>query len=122
MEAVQVYGDSGYPWCKNNNPNDNVTAHGGDGARSCTEQNHSTIDRGTLKGPFYCGMSTVLKMSQFHIHLLSPTSTSIHIQVALKFGGESGIIMELNNDQMHTKNTRAFDVSFLSRYKEEDER
>ena len=40
-----------------------------------------------LKGPFYCGMSVVLKMSQFRMFIHSPISTSLQIMVATKFAG-----------------------------------
>ena len=72
---------------------------------------------GTLGGPFFCGMSMVLTLPQFVIHLYSPTSTSCHIEVAIKFSGQEGIIVEfMPND------VKGLDLSWLSRYKEEDER
>ena len=117
-EAVQIYGDSRAAWCRESAKR----SHGGDEAASCTKPGHGMMDRGTLKGLFFCGMSSVMNLPQFHISLLSPTSTSMHLQVALKFSGESGKITEFNNASDAAERTRAFDVSFLSRYREEDER
>ena len=75
-----------------------------------------------LLGPFYCGMSRVMTMPQFAIKLFSPTSTSIHIEVAMKFSGESGIIIEFNNQGGYATDVKGLDVSWLSRFREEDER
>ena len=44
-------------------------------------------------GPFYCGMSRVMPLPSFNINLYSPTSTSIHQEVAIKFADEAGIII-----------------------------
>ena len=93
LETVQVYGDTGEFW-----------------------------DGGMLCGPFYCGMSTVMRMPQFQILLQSPTSTSLHVEVAMKFSGEEGIIIEFNNSNVMSRQTKGFDVSYISRYKEEEER
>ena len=49
---------------------------------------------GRLRGPFYCGMSTVMNLPSFAVKLLCPTSTSCHIEVAIKFSGESGCIIQ----------------------------
>eukprot|EP01084_Bolivina_argentea_P060303 110175_1 len=40
-------------------------------------------DRGNIKGPFYTGMNVLLHISEFNIRLCAPTSTSIHIEVAI---------------------------------------
>merc|ERR1719334_2806135 len=50
------------------------------------------------KGPFYCGMSCVLNIPQFSIRLNGPTSTSLRIEVAMRFGGVEGMIIQLNNE------------------------
>ena len=86
-----------------------------------THRNWIDHQGGKLTGPFYCGMSMVMKMTQFAIDLLSPTSTSCQICVALKFSGHEGIVIELNNTTF-AKQTRGLDVSWISRFKEEDER
>ena len=75
-----------------------------------------------LKGPFFTGMSFMMTLPQFHIKLLSPTSTSVHIEVAIKFSGQQGIILEFNNRFGMSQHTKAFDVSAISRFPEEDER
>ena len=77
----------------------------------------------SLVGPFYTGMSYIMNIPQFAIRLCSPTSTSIHMEVAMKFSGETGIIIQLNTtDYAGDALLAAFDVSWISRYKEEDER
>ena len=76
---------------------------------------------GKLRGPFYSGMSIIMNLPEFNIRLISPTSTSLHIEVAMKFSGEQGIIIELNNDKVG-KHTQALDVSWISRFAEEEER
>ena len=71
---------------------------------------------------FFCGMS-MMTMPQFSIYLFSPTSTSCHIEVALKFAGEYGIIIEfMRSKELNARNLKGLDVSWLSRYREEDER
>ena len=76
----------------------------------------------SLIGPFYTGMSFIMNIPQFSMRLCSPTSTSMQIQVAMKFSGNNGIIFQLNTNNIYGDGLAAFDVSWLSRYKEEDER
>ena len=45
-----------------------------------------------LRGPFYCGMSVILKIPQFRMYIQSPISTSMQIMVATKFAGTESII------------------------------
>ncbi len=83
--------------------------------------------RNKLTGPFYTGISVLVYISEFNIRLCSPTSTSIHIEVAIKFSTEEGCILQFNNPTPKYGYTqysylRCFNVSWLSRYKEEDER
>ena len=82
--------------------------------------------RDMAKSPFYTGMGIVMYMPCFMIRLCSPTSTSIHLEVALKFSGEAGIILQLNVKNMlhpnYHSHIRAMDCSWISRFKEEDER
>ena len=75
-----------------------------------------------LVGPFYCGMSVVLNIPQFNMFIHSPLSTSTHIEVSLKFSGDSGMILELDNSSGSCQNLRGMDVSWISRYREEEER
>ena len=83
---------------------------------------YGIIGNGTLRGPFYCGMSQVMNMPSFAMVLLSPTSTSCHIEVSMKFSGEEGCIIQFDNTQGLASYVRGLDVSWISRYKEEDER
>ena len=77
----------------------------------------------TLSGPYYCGMWCVLNMPSFNLRLCSPTSTSVHLEVAMKFSGDEGIILQINNPRTHQyQQLRGFNCSWLSRYFEEDER
>eukprot|EP01084_Bolivina_argentea_P085065 153774_1 len=76
-----------------------------------------------LCGPYYCGMSSLIIMPGFNIRLCSPTSTSMHIEVAIKFSGREGIIIQLDNPfEPQYRSLRGFNCSWISRYKEEDER
>ena len=38
------------------------------------------------------------------------------------FSGESGMVLELDNSEGHCQDLRGMDVSWISRYREEDER
>ena len=51
-----------------------------------------------VQGPFFCGMSFIATIPSFNIRLYGPTSTSPNIEVATRFGGDKGIIIELNNN------------------------
>jgi len=75
-----------------------------------------------LPGPFYTGMSKVLNMPQFNIFLQSPTSTSAELAVAMRFSGQTGMIIQFQNKTGDAQFCSGFDCSFLSRYKEEEER
>ena len=87
-------------------------------------QNHSNGNGALsqLKGPFFCGMSTILNIPQFSMYIYSPLSTSVHLEVALQFSGESGMILEMDNSQGRCKSLQGMDVSWISRYREENER
>eukprot|EP01084_Bolivina_argentea_P279155 477210_1 len=75
-----------------------------------------------LIGPFFCGMSFIMIMPSFNIRLCGPTSTSRQKQVATKFGGDKGIIMQLNNNCTEMNGElRGFYCSWLSNYPQEDE-
>ena len=75
-----------------------------------------------LDGPFYCGMDTVMNVSQFNMYFLSPTSTSIQLTVATRFSGDQGMILEMDNSVGDGRFLHGIDVSWISRFKEEDER
>eukprot|EP01084_Bolivina_argentea_P057358 104793_1 len=77
----------------------------------------------TLSGPFYSGMGVVMTIPSFNIRLCSPTSTSCTIEVAVKFSGDHGIIIQLDNPRVNPYfYLRGFNCCWISRYKEEDER
>ena len=79
--------------------------------------------RDALCGPFYSGMSATMNIPQFSMRACSPNSTSMQIEVAIKFGGDRGIVITLNNPKSsQSRFLRAFNCSWISRYKEEDER
>ena len=77
-----------------------------------------------IHGPFFSGMNCKLNIPEFSLRACSPTSTSKQIEVAMKFSGDSGIVLTLDNprglDQYEY--LRAFNCSWISRFKEEDER
>ena len=75
-------------------------------------------------GPFYCGMSFLMVIPEFNIRLCSPTSTSMQLEVATKFGGRNGIIIQLNNNGgvAASDQLRSFNCNWISAFKEEDER
>eukprot|EP01084_Bolivina_argentea_P202626 346180_1 len=66
-------------------------------------------------------MSFVMAIPEFRIRLCAPTSTSVHEEVAIKFSGRDGMIVELQIP-IGFNWLRTFDCSWISRYKEEDER
>ena len=65
----------------------------------------------------FCGLSYQLFMPSFRIKLRGPTSTSTEIEIAQNFAKRQGIILQLTGE-----GERRFDVSWLSRYAEEQER
>merc|ERR1712087_954928 len=73
-------------------------------------------------GPLYCGMSVVLHIPQFAIRLNGPTSTSLHIEVAMRFGGTEGMIIQLNNEGYGAQEEMHFECEWLSAFPEESER
>eukprot|EP01084_Bolivina_argentea_P194277 333301_1 len=75
------------------------------------------------KGSFYCGVSTVMDIPSFSIRLCSPTSTSKHKEVAMRFAGKEGMILQFNNPHtVQYQYLRGFDCSWMSLYPEEGER
>eukprot|EP01083_Nonionella_stella_P098876 278119_1 len=62
-------------------------------------------------------------MASFSMRLCSPTSTSKQIEVAMKFSGSNGIVLQMDNpDLVQHRYLHAFNASWTSRFKEEDER
>ena len=64
----------------------------------------------------FTGMSQVMIVPQFFITLNSPTSTSRHLEVADKFSGDDGMIIQI--DQYWAP---AIDCAWISKFKEEAE-
>ena len=103
-ETVQYYGNTG--WRYN---------------RGISDEENMKHNR--EKGPFYCGMLSVMTMPQFNIRLCAPTSTSKQVAVATKFAGNEGMIIQLNNNgNQFGYALRCWDCSWLSNYAGEDER
>eukprot|EP01083_Nonionella_stella_P002765 7931_1 len=77
-----------------------------------------------LSGPYFCGMNGVMSMPSFSMRLCSPTSTSKQIEVAMKFSGGNGIVLQMDNPIViwQCVYLHAFNASWVSRFKEEDER
>lgn len=76
-----------------------------------------------LRGPFFCGMNRALAVPAFAIRLFAPTSTSTSLEVATRFANDGGCVFGLNNTITGGGFfAHFFDVSWLSRYKEEQER
>ena len=75
-----------------------------------------------FKGPFYCGMSMVMTLTQFVMKLMAPTSTSVQLAVSTRFSGDAGIIIQFDNVGARYDNSKGLDVSWISRFSEEDER
>ena len=74
-------------------------------------------------GPFFCGMSCVLAVPAFAIRLFAPTSTSTSLEVATRFANDGGCVFGLSNEYWAGGyRLNVFDVSWLSRYREEQER
>ena len=75
----------------------------------------------TLKGPFYCGLSVALVFPDTEVRLCSPTSTTKHLEVATRFGGQQGIVVELQNDINMHEYLRGFYCGWISQFREEEE-
>ena len=85
------------------------------------DQDHGRGYLPELKGPFYCGMSIVLNIPEFNMFIHCPLSTSLHIEVAMRFSGEEGMILEMDNSKTYCQGLRGMDCSWISQYKEEEE-
>ena len=74
-----------------------------------------------IKGPFYCGVSVVLSVSEFRIGFNTPTSTSKTREIALRFAGEGGMILTVGNQKGDSRDQPLFNVTWISSFVEEDE-
>ena len=77
---------------------------------------------GGESGPFFCGINCVLNVPQFAVSFQCPTSTTKTKEIALRFAGESGMMMVLNNKSGGSKYEMFFNAKPLSAFPEEDER
>ena len=77
--------------------------------------------RNKIKGPFYCGVSVVLSVSEFRIGFNTPTSTSKTREIALRFAGEGGMILTVGNQKGFSRSQSLFNVTWISSFVEEDE-
>ena len=51
-----------------------------------------------------------------------PLSTSKHIEVAIKFSKEQGMILEMDNSKGYSRFLKGMNCPWISRYKEEERR
>ena len=80
-------------------------------------------DGETDRGPFYCGLNTILHVPLGGIILYGPCSTTTMREVAVNFARSDGMVLSVDNDGTHYgSRNRHFDCSWISRYFEEDER
>ncbi len=78
------------------------------------EKDQGEINR-QISGPFYCGMSVVMPIPQISIRLCSPTSTTMNIEVAGRFGGSDGMLIELSTKgHCNADLVRSFDCAWWS--------
>ena len=90
--------------------------------RVITDYGYESVSWCDVDGPFFCGMNNKMTFPSFNIRLNAPTSTSCHKEIALRFSGEDGILIQFNNTGLQKNHkTGFFDASWISRYKEEDE-
>ena len=75
-----------------------------------------------VNGPFYCGMDMCMMIPQFVIRLCGPISITKQIEVAQRFAGDTGMIMQFNNSgHCNANRLSIFDCSWISNYSGEDE-
>eukprot|EP01084_Bolivina_argentea_P088413 159626_1 len=80
-------------------------------------------DRNMQRGPFFCGLSSVMVFPHFNIRLYSPTSTSTCVEVAERFATDDGIVLQLNNNQPRNSFAAcSWNCSWISNYTGEAER
>ena len=84
---------------------------------------YGKVNSKQIHGPFYCGLSCSMALPQFNMRLCGPTSTSTQVTVASKFAGDSGIVMQLNNNgDTNSGYLPIFDCSWISRFNGEEEK
>ena len=78
--------------------------------------------RGGESGPFWCGLNCVLNVPEFAISFYGPTSTTKTKEIAVRFAGETGMLMVMNNKEGESWKERFLNVKAFSSFAEEDER
>ena len=85
--------------------------------------NNNTLEcEGGESGPFWCGLNCVLNVPEFAISFYGPTSTTKTKEIAVRFAGETGMLMVMNNQKGDRKNEKFLNVKAFSAFAEEDER
>merc|ERR1712087_93256 len=84
--------------------------------------NENAAPNGAQSGPFFTGMSIVMKLPQFTIGFQGPTSTSKKREIAWRFAGPNGMVIELKNKEGSSAFEPLWNASWLSAFPEEDER
>ena len=74
---------------------------------------------GNESGPYYCGLNRVLTFPSYITRFCGPCSTSTQLSVATRFAKGDGLILTVNN---YDVNLHFFNCSWISRYREEEER
>lgn len=75
-----------------------------------------------IKGKYYCGISFEAVFPSFQIRLCAPTSTTDKIEIATRFAGDKGIVVQLNNNvHGHLHHIKGFYCAWISRFAEESE-
>ena len=75
-----------------------------------------------MSGPFYCGMSFVMILPEYNIRLCGPTSTTTEMEIAHRFSGSDGIILQLNNmESISSHYVRIFSCAWISNHANEEE-
>eukprot|EP01084_Bolivina_argentea_P076524 138702_1 len=99
-ETINVFGNCGY------SPQIYDTA---------TEEEKTNMDFEV--GPYYCGLSPMMIITEFNMRLNSPTSTTKQIEVAQTFTDDKGIILQMNNNG-HAQGyaLKSWNCSWLSKY------
>eukprot|EP01084_Bolivina_argentea_P196211 336384_1 len=86
------------------------------------QRKRGQLAQNKLYGPFFCGMSFVMVMPEMNIKLCGPTSTSLHVEIATRFAGPIGVLIQLNNDAtQYTKELSGFPCAWLSSHPQESE-
>ena len=74
------------------------------------------------RGPFFSGMSKVMIIPEIMVRLNGPCSTTKSIEVATRFAGSDGIIIQMDNQSYRQSHyLKCFDMNWISQYQGENE-